>query len=230
MARYGDRLDTIASWQSGLEGLASRLPAIPLDYTPSQNGSLALKGALYICGCAVFASEARDAFLTLWKARHLAIVSLPVRFVHELWGATHYAHQTLLLVSCGDTQRADERIRRLMLGARSEVELPWGGYASEKSVHVMDLVKSLVDVLPDAVADYAFLCESCHPSFLRATAWSLSGSIPMFDNVKFSEQVQSLTDRTLGALERGLEGLGVDARDALRLALPYIEDDYKRTS
>lgn len=229
-SRYQERLTRIEEWRPDLHYLTERLPNIPLGYSPSLQGTVAVNLSLYVLGCMAFADQAAVAFLNLWRHGQFASISLPVRLIYELWGATHFARQVLVeMQNSQGIDRALATTRRLTLGARSEVQLPWGGTTNERSIHVLDLVRSLADLNPMAEHDYDFLCESCHPSYLRLTTWSLSGPIVHnWTNEKFREQAHSLIDRTLRATERALEGIALEVRKSLELALPYIEMDKLR--
>ena len=66
-------------------------------------------------------------------------------------------------------KQALAKSQRLMTGARSEVQLPRGGTTHERSIHVMDFMKSLTDIYSQAEDTYDCLYESCHPNYLRLT-------------------------------------------------------------
>ncbi len=226
-SRYHKRLMEVENWQPDLSSLIKRLPHIPLSYTPSTQGIVAIQLSLFVLGCMTFADQAATAFLTLWRKGLFTTISLPARLMYELWGAAHFAGQTLAqMQDFIKVEQALARSQRLMIGARSEVQLPWGGTTNEKSVHVMDLVRSLVDVYPQAEETYAFLCESCHPSYLRLMTWSLAGPLlHNWTNEKFREQAHNLIDHTLQAVEEALEGIALDTTKTLVSALPYVEKD-----
>jgi hypothetical protein len=226
-SRYRERLTRVGEWRPDLSYLIERVPNVPLDYSPSIQGIVAVNLSLYVLGCMSFADQATVAFFNLWGNGMFATISLPARLIYELWGATHFARETLVqMQDSGDIDKALARTQRLTLGARSEVQLPWGGTTSERVIHVMDLVRSLVGLYPQAEHDYDFLCESCHPSYLRLTTWTLSGPIVSnWANDKFREQVHSLIDRTLGVTERALNGIATEVTRTLELALPYVEAD-----
>lgn len=226
-SRYHKRLAQVENWKPALSSLIERLPDIPLSYIPSTQGSMAIQLSLFVLGCMTFADQATTAFLTLWRNGIFTTISLPARLLYELWGATHFAGQTLAqMQASGELEQALAKTRRLLLGVRSEVQLPWGGFSDETSIHVMDFVRSLADIYPQAEETYDFLCESCHPSYLRLTNWSLAGPpLQNWANEKFYEHGHSLIDRTLEAVEQALQGIAYDATKTLELALPYIEAD-----
>ena len=182
---------------------------------------------MFACGCLSFADQAVTAFLDLWRNGLFATISLPARLIYELWGAAYFAGNTLTQME--DREKIEAcllRTQRLTVGARSEVELPWDGTTDVASIHVMDFIRSLSSTYPEAKKTYDFLCESCHPSYLRLTTWSLVG--PLHDNwsnVKFREQSHNLLDRTLQAVEQALKGIAYDTTKTLELALPYIDTD-----
>jgi hypothetical protein len=225
---YRDRLTQVQKWRPDLSRLVERLPEIPLNYLPSTEGAVALQISLFVVsGCVAHAGGAAAAFSILWRNGLLATISLPARLVLELWGAAHFARQTLeQMERSGDAHRALQTSQRLLVGVRSDVQLPWGGFSEQKSIHVMEFVRSLADVYPEAEGTYDFLCESCHPSFLRLTSWSLAGpALQNWENETFRQSAHGLVDRTLRAVERALEGIGVDAAHTLETGLTYIDAD-----
>lgn len=224
-SRYNERLMWIRSWLPDLSNLYERLPDIPLSYSPSSQGIVAINLVLFVLGCMTFTDQAVTAFLNLWRNGLFTTISLPARLMYELWGATHFARHTLVqMYDSGKVDKALAIVQRLTLGARSEVQLPWGGTATESSIHVMDFVRSLADIYPQAENTYDFLCESCHPSYLRLTTWLLAGPpLHNWTNEKFREQGHSLIERTLQAVEQALEGIALDVTKTSELALPYID-------
>ncbi|MFC2004321.1 hypothetical protein ACFLUK_02125 [Chloroflexota bacterium] len=228
-SRYHERLTQVKNWIPNLSHLIERMPDIPLTYTPSTQGIIAINLSLFVLGCMTFANQAATTFLILWRSGIFTTISLPARLMYELWGAAHFAGQTLTqMQDSGKVEQALAKSRRLTIGARSEVQLPWGGTSDERSIHVMDLVRSLTDIYPQAEDTYGFLCESCHPSNLRLMTWSMAGPpLQNWTNKKFRDHGHNLIDRTLQAVEQALEGIALDTTKTLVLALPYIEKDFK---
>ncbi|MEW6192644.1 MAG: hypothetical protein AB1507_04735 [Bacillota bacterium] len=232
LSRYSERLAKIENWSPDLSAFVVKLPEIPLRYIPSPKGLVALNLSLYALACIRVANQSRAAFLKLWEKNLFAVIALPARFLFELWGSSHYALKILLQMhESGDVNKAMDRSKRLLLGARSEVFLPWGPPVDIKSVHVMDFVRSLTDTYPQAENTYDFLCESCHPSYLRLTSWSLmSPPVHNWTNERFREEAHTLIEHTLQAVEQALEGIYSDVTDILKASLPYIEADKSRNT
>ncbi|MFC1984013.1 hypothetical protein ACFLVO_03260 [Chloroflexota bacterium] len=226
-SRYHERLAQVENWEPALSSLIKRLPDIPLSYKPSTQGSVAIQLSLLVLGYVNFADQAIAAFLTLWRTGRFTTISLPARLIYELWGATHFTRKTLAqMQTSGEVEKALAKTKRLLFGVRSEVRLPWGGTSDEKSIHVMEFVRSLFDTYPQAEETYDFLCESCHPSHLRLTSWLMAGPpLQNWTNEKFRKHGHSLIERTLEAIEQALRGIACDTTRTLDLALPYIEAD-----
>jgi hypothetical protein len=227
-SKYNERLNRIQEWQPDLSVLVSRLPNIPLSYTPTPEGAVALQVSMFTAaGCIPFTYNSVAALLNLWHAGLFTMISLPGRLMYELWGSAHFAYQILSKMhKSGNTQSALSKSHQLMVGARSSLEVPWGEISSVKSIHVLDFVRSLADVYQEAENTYSFLCESCHPSYTQLMYWAMVGPpTANWSNPKFREKADRLIDRTLEAVEQSLNGIAIDARNTLELALPYIERD-----
>jgi hypothetical protein len=227
---YHERLNKIRDWSPIQDlSLTNKLPRIPLEYNPSPSGLEAVRISLYVMTNASIAQEVSRAFLILWRMGLTSTISLPVRQIYEIWGASHYSYK--LLNEMGNLNdnnilKIQLNTARLLNGARSEVELPWGGLTNEKSIHVMDFIRELKDVCPEAEKTYDFLCESCHPSFIRLTDWSLAGPrLSNWDNNVFNNRGHKLLQYTLSAIEIALNGLALDTKNALELAMPIIRAD-----
>ena len=94
--KYQKRLKGFEQWRPDISHLFKRLPDIPLDYAPSNQGSVGIKLSLYVLGCLGFADQATAAFLKLWGSGLFTTISLPARLVYELWGATHFATKSII--------------------------------------------------------------------------------------------------------------------------------------
>ncbi len=227
---YQERLNKIKDWHP-IQGLCltNNSPRIPLEYAPSPRGLEAVRISLYVMTNASIALEASKAFLILWRTGLTSTMSLPVRQIYEIWGASHYSYKLLNEMGSlnnNDISKIQLKTARLLNGARSEVELPWGGLTNEKSIHVMDFIRELKDVCPEAEKTYDFLCESCHPSFIRLNEWSLAGPrLSNWDNEVFNNKGHMLLQYTLSAIEISLDGLALDTKNALELAMPIIRAD-----
>lgn len=156
------------------------------------------------------------------------VCTLPVRFAMEAAGGLAYATWVWRQQeSTGDTQKALERVKRLTVGARSPVELPWGGPTTHRSVNVLDFIDRLETTgYPGARADYDFLSESCHPSFLQLTAWNLvSAPASNFRNPLLDSRILSQLERTVAILERVVGFAISESEDLLGTLLPVVEED-----
>lgn len=225
---YQDRINRINRWKPIEDtNLINCLPPIPLNYEPSPKGFEAVRISLYILSSAPVILEASKAFVILWRKQLFNAISLPARQIYEIWGAAHYSYLLLSEIdNLNEIGKVGIRTNRLLLGARSDVELPWGGFAGEKSINVMEFIRSLKDINPEAEETYGFLCESCHPSFIRLMDWSLAGPRSSnWDNENFNRKGHNLIDQTIMAIETALKGYALDVKRTLELAAPYIRSE-----
>ena len=228
LSQYAGVLNGFKEWEPSLSTLIQRLPDIPLNYTPTSEGIVAVQVSLFmVAGCLPMSQQAVAGFINLWQAGLMNIISLPARLIYEVWGGVHYARHILSQMrTSGDVKGALLKSQKLTLGARSDVELPWGGLSTDISVNVRDFVRFLSDVYPETEDSYGFLCESCHPSFLRHSMWSLTcPPLPNWSNPRFREQAHNVIRRTVEIIARSLDGIALDSREILELALPLIEMD-----
>jgi hypothetical protein len=126
---YQDRINQIDKWKPTIDAnLINCLPTIPLSYEPSPKGLEAVEISLYVLNSAPVVLEFSKAFVFLWRKHLFNTLSLPARQIFEMWGAAHYSFRLLNEIDDPDNIGIISiNINRLMLGARSEVELPWGG-------------------------------------------------------------------------------------------------------
>lgn len=225
---YRDRINRIKNW-SPIEDstLLDDLPNIPLNYEPSPQGLAAVRISTYVLNNTFAAHEASKAFVILWRLGQFTTISLPVRQIYELWGSSHYVGQLLSEIdSSKDIEKINRKLNRLLLGARSEVDLPWGGLSEEKSINVMDFIRSLTDTFPEAEKTYDFLCESCHPSFLKLVYMAQAGPLRSnWENEPFNNNGHKLLNNTLMAIETAQKGLAQDTKTTLEAILKYIRKE-----
>jgi hypothetical protein len=233
LSQYNERLSNIENWNPSVSELLKKLPQIPLNYTPSTQGSIAIQLSVFVSSvCISFVYQTIEAFASLWKMGLMTMVSLPTRLTFEIWGANHYALQIIdNMKKSGDFIRASEKTASIILGARSNFELPWGEITSKKSIHIMEFIRSLKDVDPYVEDTYGFLCESCHPSFFGLMYWQMTRPpLQNWENATFRKKAHEMINRTIKAMEQALNGISSDAKRTLDIAIPYIEKDRKLNS
>jgi len=230
ISQYDDRIEKIKFWCPDISSLIDKIPKIPLDYTPSKEGLVSIRVAIFgINGCIIPTHFTIATLINLLENGLLVTMSLPIRLTYEIWGASRYAHEEILLrmLNTKNVHKALERTDKLITGSRSEVNLPWGGKSDKQSIHVNDFIRALIDVHPQANGDYDFLCESCHPSFLMTTYWSMMGGpiIHNWSNQNFHNHAHQLIDRSLQCMEYALNGISREVEEILKLAILHIDKD-----
>lgn len=227
--QYNSRIEQIKSWKPKISSLTDKLPSMPLESIKSKEYLIFIRVALFATsGCFTPTKYTISTLTSLWEKGLLVTMSLPIRLTYEIWGASRYAHKEILLkmLKTKDVDKALERTEKLTTGSRSEVQLPWGGESEKPSIHCHDYIRSLTDINANAENDYDFLCESCHPSFLMATYWSMMG--PYFNNWSnphFRDHAHKLIDRSLKCMECALDGISKEVEEILKLAISNFDND-----
>jgi len=164
--------------------------------------------------------------IALWKEGRMTGVTPLIRLLLEYWGAVCVNNDILRqAIIKRDFDGAAPKSMRLTTGARSPVKLPWGGETNEKSIHVMDFVRRAGEEDKNAVGDYDFLCEACHPSFVQHFYFYIAsktyddGSVPAENAMK---HVESLLDQTAKACERAVLGISNQCAFTIELGGPVI--------
>ena len=228
---FGPRITGLQAWPS-LDEHWKRIPVAPLGYTPSPKGLVALNLAIFtLNGCLMPLQQSPTALSNLWQAGYMSLITLSVRFALEVAGGVAYARWVWRqLELTGDVAKAMERAGRLLWGARSSVELPWGGSATMTSINVMNFIdKMAASGYKEARLDYEFLCESCHPSFLQHVFWNMV-SVPSsdFKNPLFEARMRAQLEQTVSSLEKACTFASTQAEDLLVEVLPSVDADRSR--
>ncbi len=226
---YEPRVTALSTQSVTQERHWRRLPGIPLDYTPSERGLVALNLALFVLnGCLAPLGQASLAFSALWQAGYLSMITLPVRFAMEASGGVAYAAWVWRqMEATGDTTKAHEQVGRLTMGSRSPIELPWGATATLRSINVMDFIDKMGESgRLGARVDYEFLCESCHPSFLQLTYWNIA-SISAADTINplLEKRMVAQFARTVSLLEDTFAFALSKSDELLDTILPIVEQE-----
>lgn len=224
------RVDALHFYDDEIDALVAALPPIPLTYGPSNAGLIALNLAFHNIGTLRVANEAVLSFRTLWLSGLITGVALPARLLFELWGAACYAEDlTIMLADQGRHSTAFDRSAELFLGSRYPVPQFSGDIVDIPSIHVMDMVRAIRRVRPDATDTYSFLSEACHPNYLQQTYFWMAGPIgDNWGNDRFRSYAQGLFERLVDTVEATIKGLVEASRNVQRQSGEYIAADRKR--
>lgn len=185
------------------------IPHPPLDKPPSPVQSVIHRAIIfYEMGLWLRTRETIAGLVCLWKEGYLSAAGSLVRLLFELWSACEF--QTIAIKKFkedGDLEKLRRTVDRLFEGVRDEVLLPWGTLASEKPIHVMDLIRNLSSVFPDAEAFYNELCESSHANQPRFLEWWVVGSLgDNWTNLTVQKRGHILLEKTVMAAEIAVRG------------------------
>lgn len=232
VAKYDDRIAELEKWNPAPpEELKKVLKGYHLDYTNYPKASIALRLALFSRQMLRSSAEQVAAFIVLWKAGLLGAITMPARMLIELWGASLFAKTVLeKLERTDDIEKAFDKIDRLIIGSRSDIDLPWGGKSEVKSYSVQYFIDRLIeDVDASWEQTYAFLCESCHPAFIRSSEWAMSR--PAFHNLsneKFKARFHANIEQTFAALEVASKQVVIAAGELIRATEPIVTEAVRK--
>jgi hypothetical protein len=170
------------------------------------------------------AREIGDATQLAWFSGRFLAASALIRMTIELAGASAYADKKVLRkLEGGQAIIAQRRMNKLLVGSKG------GDMAADlPPVNVLDLVRAADTTSPGAAADYAFLCDAAHPSYMQNTLLLLAGSTyDNWSNETFTTRMHVTLDRTLRAGEAALAGIETVGLDMLRRCLPPILEEMK---
>jgi hypothetical protein len=218
-ARYLPEIDRAVTLLNAAPGRPENIPSGPFDVSPTPLQAVIYRAVtLYEVGIWLRARETLYALKLLWQEGYLSPAAALARVIFELWGACHY--QTLALQrfnSDRDLERLAKVVNRLFEGVRDEVRLPWGEPASERPIHVLDLVRALGAVEPRAEAMYNDLCEASHANQPRFFEWWLTGRLgDNWANEAVQRRGHELLERTVLTVQKATDGLVQEATTGLR--------------
>ena len=153
--------------------------------------------------------ETTASILCLWKEGYLAASASLVRLLFELWAASEYQTAALSrFENDRDYERVARIVDRLFEGVRDEVLMPRGQPASQTSIHVLDTIRHLSNVFPEAESTYDQLCESSHANQPRFFEWWLTGRLgDNWTNTQVQERGHNLLEQTVTVAETSVHGI-----------------------
>lgn len=233
--RYEARVDQLSEPLDQLPRELIRLPSAPLNYKPSEHGLLYYQICMLVGGTCSSAYELCGSLGALWHSGRFLGASLCARLLLEFWGSSEYLQRQVLqkLDRTGDIGAAGQKLQKLLLGSKSSVRFPWGHMSEEKPINVMDFVREAETAHPGTMANYEFLCDASHPSFVQHTYLFMAGAsavgknltMDSWSNSLFAPHAHGIFDRTLSAAESATQGIGASGIKILQSSLPIVLAD-----
>jgi hypothetical protein len=226
--RYLQRLEKASSVEASTAEMFSELYQevffLKSEPEPLPEARIASRLGAYAGSLFGVATQVRMVVLNQWLSGQFTVVPLNTRFVFEIWGAIHFARRTLeRLMKEGDTKREEERIDRLLFGARYPVELPFGTDASLASFNVLGFIDKLEKDRPGAREMYNFLSEASHPNMMQNMWFQLAGPpLANWQNESFKQHGHLLLNKALEAFEAAKGGMEEDVKVILEGGTDYI--------
>jgi len=190
----------------------------------SEASSIVIRIALYANSVFSVSFQSFSEIKSLWSSGQFVLIPLVVRYLYECWGAVHYSRKTVQrLIAEEDIERELKRVNRLTFGARSEVKLPFGGNAEEKSINVLTFIQSLSDIDSNSEEQYGFLSEACHPNMFQSTYFQLAGPpLSNWENESFKKHGHELLEKTVVIIETMSSGIQDDLFNILNSCQNYV--------
>ena len=229
--RYLDRTVRLREPLARLGKALQPLPPAPLDFELSARGRIHYQLCIAVIGGVRSADELCSSIEALWISGRFLTISLSVRLLIEMWGAVEFARREIMekLEQTNDLEAAQRKISRFLLGANSDVPLPWGGVSGKNLVHVMEMVRQAEVASPGTKANYDFLCDASHPCYLQHTYLMLAGSKhDNWSNSMFAAYGHQMLDRTLKAAEDATKGIAEAGIVIIDASMPVILADRER--
>jgi hypothetical protein len=172
--------------------------------------------------------EIVESLLYLWRKGRFSSGAVLARLSFELWAASYYLqYQHEQCINNFDFEKLKLNVSKFFEGARSDVLMFYGEPATQKPVHILDMVRNLKEQHLTAEADYEFLCESCHPNFPRYLEWYvIDHRRDNWRNKTARKRGHLLLDRTLTIVEHSVAGCRIACADGLR----YCDEIFKKHS
>lgn len=219
-ARYIARLETALSDISVVPQIPNQIPSLPLEHPVSllQTGLIKATSS-YRIGIWIRTHETLEAIVYLWRAGYIAQAVSLIRLLFEVWGISYFQTEALKSFAGNkDVNKLFTVVNKIQQGVRSEVMLPWGAPATETPIHVMDTMRLLTNIYPQALTIYEDLCESTHanqPKYF--ILWLLGKAGDNWINDTCKKHGHIMLDSNVSALETCVSGIKSTTNEGLDL-------------
>ncbi len=218
--QYIPRLEALIAKASISPPHPPNIPSPPLESRPSELQSILHRAvSAYEIGVWIRTKETIEAILLLWREGYLSAAASLARILFEFWGLSYYLTQAVTSFQQNNKlEQLSKVVNKVSEGVRSEVIMPWGIPASEKPVHVMDTIRELNKIYPQAIEAYDNLCESAHSNQPRYFEWWLLGKNgDNWTNQTVQKRGHILIEKTIQLLERCIHGINEAVNNGLHL-------------
>ena len=220
-AKYSQRWEDLLNNLPTQAPHPSQIPHGPLDQKPTPLQSLMHRASdFFEVGAWYRTRETTNAVSALWQNGSLSAVAPLVRLVFEIWAVAYSLRMALEdYQKSKDLEKLAKIVNKIFEGVKSEVLLPYGVPASETPIHILDAVRFLRSIYPNAVETYEYLCEAAHPNFPRYIEWWLVGKEgDNWSNKTVQKRGHELLDKTVSAMETSVLGVKEAVEQGLALS------------
>jgi len=220
VSTYVDRLRIALEHLDAGPPYPPNIPEGPMGTTPTVLQSVIHRSVtFYALNAWNRARETTQALVGLWSEGYLSSGAALARLLFEIWGVSRLMSDGLRhFLDSKDLDNLLKIVNKLFEGVRSEVLLPWGSPASEKSIHVLDAIRALQQIYPEAMQAYEDLCESAHANQPRFMEWWFIGkSGDNWSNETVQKRGHMLLSKTVGAVELAVSGIVTEVEEGMGL-------------
>lgn len=221
---YHSRIESISAVSSEIaETIKNNYPGKYWDISGKDaKASIVSRIVIYAANGFSYTLGLRPIIEQQFKQGQFMIVPLNIRFFFEMWGGIHFAKSLLEEIAKKENVENVEnelnKVNKLLMGAHSEVMLPWGDLATESSIHANDFVRSIEKEHEGADELYNFLCEASHPNFVQNSYFQMAGPpVSNWDNEAFKKHGHTLLEKTVSIYELAVSSSESDILSIFKL-------------
>lgn len=222
--RYAARMGRLTVKTQKVIAQFKRFPGM-LNFVPTPAISVKYRGLIYTNQLYGSADEALRSAQLLWDEGHFLCAGHCIRLLYETVGGFRHFQKKVLLRSQRSEQeakQADEKLQNLMLATNAPILLPAGIEEKYKIVSVANFIEQAEAYSPGFKAEYDFLCDISHPTFMHQYLYHLRYD-HSWSNPLFVEEVHKTLERIVQTAEDGVAYVAEAVAEIYNDCVPDIE-------
>jgi hypothetical protein len=160
-----------------------------------------------------------------WRRGDFISFSLIGRLIFEYPAALHYSLKFLKEGSASsDWKRVNDGYGALVLGTRRPFWLKVYDIERPSSINILTQIKHWTAENPEAVDEYAFLSETCHPNHLQHYYYYKAGAAgDLYTSLMTEAEIDEALERTVSILEKVAKSIGASLLEIAQIARPTAD-------
>ena len=222
--RYAGRISRLTVTTPEVIAQIKRFPGI-LGFVPAPAVSVKYRGLIYANQLYGSAGEVLRSAQLLWAEGHFLCAGHCARLLYEIVGGFRHFQKKVLLrsqLSELDAKEADEKLQNLLLATNAPIRLPAGIEENYKIISVANFIESAEARSPGFKAEYDFLCDISHPTYMHNYLYTLHFD-HSWSNPLFVEEIHKTLERITKAAEDGVKYIVEAIAEIYNDCVPDIE-------